>query len=47
MMAPSPENANVRIASNAEVDPRTSIGAGSVVWGLTNIREHAVLGWVS
>ena len=36
--------ADVRIAHNAEVDPRASIGAGSTIWGLACIRENAVLG---
>jgi len=34
----------VRIAPNAEVDPRASIGAGTAIWGLSAIREGAVLG---
>jgi UDP-2-acetamido-3-amino-2,3-dideoxy-glucuronate N-acetyltransferase len=36
--------AGVRIAHNAEVDPRASIGAGSSIWGLACVRENAVLG---
>lgn len=37
--APSP-----RIATSADVDERASIGAGSVVWHLAQIREDAVVG---
>jgi UDP-2-acetamido-3-amino-2,3-dideoxy-glucuronate N-acetyltransferase len=36
--------ADVRIAANAEVDPRATIGGGSAIWGLACIREDAVLG---
>ena len=36
--------ADVRIAANAEVDPRATVGAGSSIWGLACIREDAVLG---
>lgn len=36
--------ADVRIAPNAEVDPRATVGAGSSIWGLACIRENAVLG---
>ena len=32
------------VADSAEVDPRASIGAGSAIWHLAQIREHAVLG---
>ncbi|MGB7979562.1 MAG: acyltransferase [Candidatus Nanopelagicales bacterium] len=35
---------DVRIATNAEVDRRASIGPGSAIWGLACVREHAVLG---
>ena len=38
------EPPTVRIASNAEVDPRASIGGGTAIWGLSAIREGAVLG---
>jgi acetyltransferase-like isoleucine patch superfamily enzyme len=36
--------ADVRIAANAEVDPRATVGSGTSIWGLACIREHAVLG---
>lgn len=36
--------ATVRVADSAEVDPTASVGDGSVVWGLAQIREGAVLG---
>ena len=36
--------ADVRIAPNAEVDARATIGRGSAIWGLACIREDAVLG---
>ena len=38
------EPPTVRIAPNAEVDPGASIGAGTAIWGLTAVREGAVLG---
>lgn len=44
MTEPLPSHTNVRIAPNAEVDPRARIGVGSAIWGLTCIREDAVLG---
>jgi len=34
----------VRIASTADVDDRATIGAGSSVWHLAQVREDAVLG---
>ncbi len=38
------EPPTVRIAPNAEVDPGASIGSGTAIWGLTAIRDGAVLG---
>jgi UDP-2-acetamido-3-amino-2,3-dideoxy-glucuronate N-acetyltransferase len=35
---------NVRIAESADVDDRATIGAGSSVWHLAQVRESAVLG---
>ena len=35
---------NVKIAHNAEVDPRATVGAGTAIWGLACIREDVVLG---
>ncbi len=35
---------DVRIATSADVDDRAIIGAGSSVWHLAQVREHAVLG---
>ena len=35
---------DVRIAPNAEVDPRATVGSGTSIWGLACIREDAVLG---
>ncbi|MEI7778626.1 MAG: acyltransferase [Actinomycetes bacterium] len=35
---------SVRIASTADVDDRATIGAGSSVWHLAQVREDAVLG---
>ncbi|HYU85715.1 MAG TPA: acyltransferase [Kribbellaceae bacterium] len=35
---------NVRIVPTADVDERAEIGAGSSVWHLAQVREHAVLG---
>ena len=32
------------VAPNAEVDPRASIGESTRVWGLAQVREHAVVG---
>jgi acetyltransferase-like isoleucine patch superfamily enzyme len=34
----------VRIEESADVDPRASIGAGTTVWHLAQIREEAVVG---
>lgn len=33
-----------RIAATADVDPSATIGRGSAVWHLAQVREHAVLG---
>lgn len=44
MVESTPKHADVRIAANAEVDSRASIGRGTAVWGLACIREHAILG---
>lgn len=35
---------DVRIAQSADVDARASIGSGSVIWHLAQVREDAVLG---
>jgi len=35
---------SVRIVPTADVDDRAEIGAGSTVWHLAQVREHAVLG---
>ena len=35
---------NIKIAHNAEVDPRATVGTGTAIWGLACIREDAVLG---
>ena len=35
---------DVVIATSAEVDPTATIGAGSAVWQLATVREHARLG---
>lgn len=34
----------IKIAHNAEVDPRSTVGAGTAIWGLACIREDAVIG---
>ena len=44
MTEPGAISGGVRIAPNAEVDPEATIGAGTSIWGLACIREHAVLG---
>ncbi|MEE1785634.1 acyltransferase [Streptomyces sp. SP17BM10] len=36
--------AGPRIAPSADVDERAAIGAGTTVWDLAQVREHAVLG---
>ncbi len=36
--------AGARIEPSADVDGRASIGAGSTVWHLAQVREHAVIG---
>lgn len=43
-MTESSPHPHVRIAANAEVHPEARIGAGSAIWGLTNVRENAQLG---
>jgi UDP-2-acetamido-3-amino-2,3-dideoxy-glucuronate N-acetyltransferase len=40
----SPSRDDVTVAPSADVDPRAAIGAGSRVWHLAQIREHATLG---
>jgi acetyltransferase-like isoleucine patch superfamily enzyme len=35
---------DIRIAESADVDDRASIGSGSVIWHLSQIREEAVIG---
>ena len=37
-------DASVRIAASADVDERATIGSGSSVWHLAQVREQAVLG---
>lgn len=37
-------HAGVMIAASADVDPRARLGAGSRVWHLAQIREHATVG---
>jgi len=43
-MSSQPDREDVRIAPTAEVDDGAQIGAGSAIWGLTNVRAGAVLG---
>lgn len=38
------KNEPVQVVESADVDPRASIGAGSKVWHLAQVREGAVLG---
>ncbi len=44
MAEKAPGHAGTRIAPNAEVDLRATIGAGTSIWGLACVRENAVLG---
>src|SRR5215216_6343355 len=37
-------DAAVRVAANADVDDQATIGAGTAVWHLAQVREHAGLG---
>lgn len=43
-MTDPPQRERVRIAPSADVDERATIGAGSSVWHLAQVREGAVLG---
>lgn len=44
MNATSPAATSPRIAATADVDERATIGAGTSVWHLAQIREHATVG---
>src|SRR5258706_2631795 len=35
---------SIRVADSADVDERATIGAGTSIWHLAQVREHAVVG---
>jgi acetyltransferase-like isoleucine patch superfamily enzyme len=43
-MDPRPADTPVRLMTTADVDATATIGTGSTVWHLAQIREHAVIG---